>query len=377
MLGRRRKKPATPHGERVEEPGGTRPDASSALDSLDEPWSSSLRLALDELESADPLYRPTQFWQPGVRSLLDDMGRRGMETFKSWPSSAYFFYPRYSPTLSYAQLDQLLPHLREVAPSASEAWFHNNMIGANEANKDIDVVLAYLASGQLPLQIDRYGESELGTPPQRYRPFGPEGPAFGRPFINYLKIISAASPYLDPGFRSVMELGSGFGVLGEILGGMDREIQYVNVDIPPLSVVADYYLTGVGAGPILRNLDLADGATVVLESGGRSACLSPWHLPGIEGRADVFVNAFSFQEMEPAVVANYASQIARLGTQVVISLNSRRGKPLAETNEIGVREQVTSDSIAREFASHGYEVVARLGRPAAPPQAELLIMRAS
>lgn len=42
------------------------------------------RRTLDEVERCDPIYRPTRFWGPGIRTL---------EAFKSWPSAGTWFYP--------------------------------------------------------------------------------------------------------------------------------------------------------------------------------------------------------------------------------------------------------------------------------------------
>jgi hypothetical protein len=58
-------------------------------------------------------------------------------------------------------------------------------------------------------------------------------------------------------------------------------------------------------------------------------------------------------------------------------LNSRVGKPLKGASRVGVERPVVSDFIAATFAQVGYGTVARVGRPAAPPRAELLVMRRS
>ena len=47
----------------------------------------------------------------------------------------------------------------------------------------------------------------------------------------------------------------------------------------------------------------------------------------LAGPFDVFVNSFSFQEMEPDVVEHYVSQVASKQVSYVVSLNSRKGKP--------------------------------------------------
>lgn len=343
---------------------------------LAEPWRSSLTLAIDSVESADTLYRPTSFWQPGLTSLMADLEERGLDTFKRWPSSLFFFYPIVRPTLSYAQIDAMQPALREHAPAVADWVFRQMLTGSKEANADMDVVLAYLDTDRLPLDVTKYGESVIGDPPQRYRPFGPEGPAFGKPHLNYLKLLAAVSRYIDSPLQSVVEIGSGCGVLGEILKSSIAGLQYVNLDIPPLSTIAHYYLSSVfPEETFLSNLDVTDGREVAVGAGHPSASLSSWQLPQLRGTADLFVNSFSFQEMEPHVVENYARLISGLNTRYVVSLNSRDGKPLAANAAVGVEEQVTSQFICDAFAAVGYEVVARLGRPAAPPQAELAILR--
>lgn len=347
----------------------------SIPETLPAPWNAALDLAFRELPRADPLYRPTSFWRPGVRALMGDLSERGIESFKSWPSSAYFFYPRYQRTFSYKMLDDVLPTLRQVAPTTPDRWFRDRLIGSTDAMRDLDVALALHDPTHLALDFERFGESTVGRPPQQYHAFGPTGPSLGKPYLNYAVILAALSKYIDRSPQTVVEIGAGCGVLGEILLQNDPKVQYVDLDIPPLSVIAHYYLTHALTGTeFLNDIDVGD-RKLALAPGGSSACLSSWRMPQLTGRADVFLNAFSFQEMEPEVVREYAQQINRLESRFVVSLNSRAGKPLSANSEIGVKEQVTSDMIHDTFTGLGYETMARLGRPVSPPQAELLIMR--
>ncbi len=347
-----------------------------AIDSAPEPWSSMLRLSMEQLCDADPLYAPTDFWQPGVRKLLGDLETRGLDSFKSWPSSHFFFYQLYAPVFTNAMVAEVMPLLRETNPRAPERWYNGHLVGASEANRDMDIALGQQHRDCLPIDIEAHGESSIGKPPQHYRPFTKDGSAYGRPYLNYLKLLTGVSRYVDFPVRSVLEICGGFGVMGEILMSSMPEVQYVDIDIPPLGTVAHYYLANrFPERTLLSGLDTAKGTPVHLEPGGPSACLPAWELPKLTGQADLFVNAFSFQEMEPHVVSNYAKQIARLDTKLVVSLNTRAGKPMKADNAIGVQEQVTSNSIVSTFEALGYETVARIGRPAAPPQAELVVLR--
>lgn len=370
------KRKAAPSPSPAATPAPSEPlDIEAITASMPAPWGAILRSTLDDMEAADPLYRPTSFWDAGFDTLVRDIGDRGLETFKSWPSAAFFFYPRYGQGFTDATLARAVHFLRELNPRATEAFIHRHLVDACEVNRDIDVVLAMLDRDRLPIDVEHQGESVIGSPPQRYRPFGAGGPTVGRPYTNYLKILAAVSRVIDRELKSVLEIGSGFGVLGEILRTNDPTVQYVNVDIPPLSTVAHYYLSSVfPTAPMASALDLRDGSTFELGAGQPCGSFSSWQLPQLVGSPDMCINAFSFQEMEPAVVENYAVQIARLSPRYVVSLNSRAGKPLKANSPIGVERQVKSDSIVESFAVHGYRPWGRFGRPAAPPQAELIVL---
>ncbi len=76
--------------------------------------------------------------------------------------------------------------------------------------------------------------------------------------------------------------------------------------------------------------------------------LCSWQLPRVVGTVDLFVNFISFQEMEPAVVANYAEQVSRLGARYLLLRNSPVGKP-------GVRERTLRNTYLEVFSD--YELV--------------------
>jgi len=92
----------------------------------------------------------------------------------------------------------------------------------------------------------------------------------------------------------------------------------------------------------------------------------------------VFVNSFSFQEMEPPVVDHYVGMVADLGVTYVVSLNSREGKRQAtEGAEGGVLDQVTSDRIVEMFGKRGYTVSGRYGDPLIHSAGELVVLKRS
>ena len=335
-------------------------------------WDRVTRRSLDEVEEADPLYRPTNFWQPGLRQLLDDMDSLGLDRFKSWPTATYWFYPTYAANLRPETAAAALARAVEVQHDVREHWVREALTGATEARRDLDVARIMWDHARWPFKVMAHGESSTGQPPQHFRLAGDDR-GWTKPYLNYLLCLAALSRHVERAPRSVLEIGGGFGVLGEILMRRSGKVRYVDLDIPPLMTVASYYLRELFG----ERVDVYDDAWPGRVAADRSAVLPPWRLDAVDGPFDLFVNCFSFQEMEPHVVANYAARIAEKDVAYVVSLNSRKGKPKASDGGIGVVEQVTSAQIVEMFADNGYELVGRYGAPYIRSAGELTVLRST
>jgi len=106
-----------------------------------------------------------------------------------------------------------------------------------------------------------------------------------------------------------------------------------------------------------------------------SACLPNWRIGDLQGPFDVFVNSFSFQEMEPEVVQRYVDTVVGLGVSYVVSLNSRKGKHVAQDEaDIGVLDPVTSSRIVAMFEAHGYKLCGAYNSPLVAGAGELVVL---
>jgi len=164
------------------------------------------------------------------------------------------------------------------------------------------------------------------------------------------------------GIENVLEIGGGYGALGEILLTSDSTSFYVNIDIPPVAAVSSYYLTQLfGKDQVLtydQSKDWKEIDIKRIKETHRCAVFCPWQLPKITGEFDLFVNFISFQEMEPDVVENYISCVKPLTTKFVLLRNSRSGKPKATNQKsIGVFEPTTTDRMITMFQT--FKVVKR------------------
>jgi putative sugar O-methyltransferase len=209
------------------------------------------------------------------------------------------------------------------------------------------------------MDLDRVSESNIGGGER----FSFDGKSYSHSMLNYLRalnLLKRAAPGVRP--QSCLEIGGGYGTLGEILLKAEPNAVYVNVDIPPVAAVSTWYLAEVFgrdkvlAYPDSRTMDEID--LEALKGKYRAVVLCPWQLPKLKGRFDLFANFMSFQEMEPDVVANYISHVQPLTSGHALIRNSAVGKKVAKkAGEIGVIEQVVTDFIAARFDE--FNVLAR------------------
>ena len=335
-------------------------------------WSSLTQRSLDELRATDSLYRPTSFWGPGLDALLADMDQRGLETFKSWPSSGWWFYPRYGVGFTYAIIDKVLATVHPLLPGASDSWIRSSLAATHEARRDFDALRLAWNQQNWPCDLDGHGESTVGAPFQYYK-FTSAEHGWTRPYLNYGLCMAALSQHVDAPPKRFLEIGGGFGVLGEFLMTRDPEAVYVNLDIPPLLTVASWYLNELFGDRVTLYDGAIDPSGPIDLTG--SAVLPNYRLPDLTSDYDVFVNSFSFQEMEPEVVENYVDLVVARGVTWAVSLNSRLGKPVKTEGSIGVVDPVTSARIIDMFERRGFELLGTYNSPLIHSAGQLAVLR--
>ena len=337
-------------------------------------WSELNDSHLAGLETCDPVYRPTNFWGPGVRKLLDELRDLGLPVFKAWPAAHSWFYPTYGAGFTNATMKQIQEFAVTLNPKSTKAYMVGALGGSLHARRDFDAVRLFWNQDRWPFDLNAYGESREGKPPQRFRMTGQDDVAWGRPYLNYLLCLSALSQHVEEPPTSFIEIGGGYGVLGEIVMQRDPGARYVNLDIPPLLTVASYYLTALfGADKVRTSADVAEQGPVTV---GATGCLPNWRVADVADQFDVFLNSFSFQEMEPSVVEHYIDEIAKKNVKYVVSLNSKLGKPKAEAaGSHGVIDQVTSSLIIEMFEKRGYQLCGRYSEPLIISAGEIAVLK--
>jgi putative sugar O-methyltransferase len=309
----------------------------------------TLDVLLRDMDAADRLYRPTQFWRDATKEMANELRGTNLNRFRSLPGPLSFFVPTYSfPSYGidsnrFAPVHQALASL-QLSDARYAIHLERLLSGEALAESDYRVLLA----SDVPVApfLDRFSESNVGEPIEQ---FEFDGRNFGRASLNYLLGLAFLKRHCDlSGIRTVLEIGGGFGSLGEILLADPRNNHfYIDIDIPPTLHCARHYLAAIhGDKAILNYAATREHSTLdiaAMQSNYRAATLASWQIPKLRGHVDLFVNFISFQEMEPDVVRNYLSEVDRLGTRLVLLRNIREGKAKATTSSVGVIEPIFGD----------------------------------
>ena len=274
------------------------------------------------------LFQPTEFWRQASEQIVEELNREGFDSFRRLAGPRRFFVPSYGPPGNMltakliAQIEKVA--LEETTPgSKAHVTLMHALSGESWALADYRVFVAGDKKHISP-KLDEVSESIIGQPPDG---FHIEGRRFSRSMLNYLHGLVFLKQQLgEVGIRTVLEVGGGYGTLGEILSQAGPDYTYIDVDIPPTSAVASYYLSRQSKIKLVEYESTRGAGEIYPPKPGQQMVLCPWQLPRLQGKVDLFWNFISFQEMEPEVVKFYLEQGRRLDARFVLLRNLREGK---------------------------------------------------
>jgi putative sugar O-methyltransferase len=320
-----------------------------------------LKLAMEAMQEQPELYRPTVFWDDASSCIVEELCTYGVERFRSLKTALGFFVPTYGVPgggFTPVQAGALLDRLNVESPQEVKPQFSLNQFlgGYTSALADFRVLLAADDPRKLP-HLHTFSESKVGEPVEH---FEFNGRCFSRSALNYLLGLVLLKKHLNGDVpRTILEIGGGFGALGEILSSAGiTDLHYIDVDIPPTSFVAQYYLSEVlGKDNVATYSRTADNDSIEIGTLPPVAVLCSWQIERLKGQVDLFVNFISFQEMEPHIVKNYLSHVTRLGARWILLRNLREGKQLRKPDGVGVDTPILGDDYLEMLP--GYDLAER------------------
>jgi putative sugar O-methyltransferase len=307
------------------------------------------------------LYQSTFFWQEASSKIVTELYTHGLEQFRSLHTALCFFVPTYGQPgggFSQSQSEGLLGWIETNHPNETKPkiTLYNFLIGRSWALADYRVLRASDDPQNLPY-LHNFSESNVGQPVEQ---FEFNGQYFSRSSLNYLLGLAMLKKHLNGEVpQNVLEIGGGFGTLGEILANSGiSDLHYIDIDIPPTSFVAQYYLSKVlGKASVATYNQTANKKVIMIKELPIASVFCSWQIEKLEGQIDLFVNFISFQEMEPTIVKNYLSHVARLGSRWVLLRNLKEGKNISKNDSVGVINPILSEDYLAMLP--GYELVER------------------
>ena len=315
--------------------------------------------AFEMMERQESVYKSSSFWEQACRDISDNILKNGMDAFRSDINNLYFFVPTYGypgNSFSLDTINQLLEQTKNNNKNflALEKYLNGELL----ARADYDV---FKTANNIDdnLNILNFSESTFGKPIEHYN-FNNK--LYSRSSLNYLLGISFLKSHM-PNFipESVLEIGGGFGTLGEILNQISsKNIKYIDIDLPPIFYIAHEYVRN--ACQLKENdiklSNLNDEQTdLYIDNLPGFTFLPSWEVQNLKGEIDLFVNFISFQEMEPDIVENYLNIVSNLKAKVILLRNMKEGKQKATKNTVGVTSPVTGEDYSKYLSN--YDLVAK------------------
>ena len=291
-----------------------------------------------QAKKQNTLYQATHFWRESIPEILYDLNTKGIDNFRKWPSSLKFFVPVYLNLGGNFSDDQVSKMLELIEPYSvtfkQKKSLTNFFSGYAEAESDFRVVQTALFNTANE-RLLQFSESEIGNPKEQ---FNFDGKRYSRSSLNYLMALSCLGKFTDLSqIQSVLEIGGGFGTLGEIISkSWPARCQYINFDIPPICNISSYYLSQVSSSfsgleeiENINDFSFSDISEVNVAAN--------WKIENFKDTIDLFVNLISFQEMEPDVIKNYLDLVEKFKPVFILLRHIREGKQQrSDHSKIGV-----------------------------------------
>ena len=308
------------------------------------------------MANMNPLYRPTSFWEKAVKNLAARTNESEISTFRSWPEALDFFVPTYgSPGngLSEEIRNEILHKVKSLVPSTSKEYMHieNAISGRSWALSDFRT-FSSASNDASYLNLQNFCESDIGSPIEHWTI---DSKHYSRSALNYLQGLAFLQK-IDPEFepRVTLEIGGGFGSLGEILAKTGpKDVQYIGIDLSPVVFIAEWYLSQIFGTENVDSFETTNEKLEIKISELRKiSTLCSFQIENLVGEIDLFVNYISFQEMEPEVVENYLKIVVDLNPKYLLLRNMREGKNHLSDNQIGVENPITSKDYSKYLGTY-------------------------
>ena len=292
-------------------------------------------------------YNITEFWRKCSDNIMKEIDN--IENFRSLKYPLSYFVPTYGypGNLINEEIKNKINNLLKDEHTKVKKAFEYCINGYTNAFSDYRVFVANSENNSANILLN-FSESDVGNPIEQ---FNFEGKNHSKSSLGYLLGLSNLANFTDISkIKSIVEIGGGYGTLGEICYKCLPNCKYINFDILPTCFFSEYYLKQVTKN-VYTNYDTK--CKIKIDELEMISVLPNWNIENLEGNIDLFVNYISFQEMEPKIVKNYLNQVDRLKPNWILLRNIREGKQQKkDENSVGVLEPIKIDFYSKHLENY-------------------------
>lgn len=276
------------------------------------------------------IYSPTNFWDNLIKKNFKLIINGQIKNFRDLNVGFIGFAPYFSELKRFkvkkkvvSDIKKIINNSNIIAKGKKKILYLINSVltGSERANDQYKLLL----TDNFKPKFHGFNESRVGNPTEQFK-FNNN--LFSASSLNYLNGLLFLKKYIKSfDNKIIMEIGGGFGSVGEILDNLKiKNFKYINLDLPPLNIVSEYYLEKSCKQAIGNHFLYKQKKKILISKMRKLNCLPNYDIEKLNGQIDIFLNFISFQEMEYAVVKNYLDKIKKFKPKYILLRNLREGK---------------------------------------------------
>lgn len=284
------------------------------------------------------IYSPTIFWEKLIKKNFNLIIKGDIKNFRNLNAGFVGFAPYFSELKRYKVKQNFINNINKLIENSKikpkgrkkiSFLINSVLTGFERANTQYKLLL----TDDIEPKFHEFNESKVGNPTEQFR-FNKK--FFSASSLNYLNGLLFLKKYIKSfDNKIIMEIGGGFGSVGEILYKLKiNNFKYINLDLPPLNIVSEYYLENSCKEIIGNHFLYKKKEKIFINKMRKLNCLPNFDIDKINGKIDIFINFISFQEMELKVVENYLNKVKKLKPKFILLRNLREGKNTSKKNNL-------------------------------------------
>ena len=276
------------------------------------------------------IYSPTSFWEKLVKKNFSLIKQGYIGNFRNLNIGFIGFAPFFSEIKRFKIQQKFLSKIKNLVKKSKIIekgqkkilYLLSSSLNGNE--RAISQYKILLTDNVKPFLFN-FNESKVGNPTEQFK-F--DNNLFSASSLNYLNGLLFLKKFLKTFDKKIfLEIGGGFGSVGEILDNLAiKEYKYINLDLPPLNIVSEYYLEKSCGQKVGNHFLFKNSNKIEINKLPKLNCFPNFDIEKLKGKIDIFLNFISFQEMEYPVVKNYLQIVKALRPKFILLRNLREGK---------------------------------------------------